>query len=109
VKNTDTAIHKGYDAGKKVSGIKRHVAVTTADVTDLAGGLQALGHDKAHLGQVQSVLCDGGYTSEPFAQGVKDIFGKNVTVTDCQAQCIHLQSDASALDCRAQLCMAGKE
>ncbi|MDF0606994.1 transposase, partial [Neisseriaceae bacterium TC5R-5] len=29
VKNTDTATHKGYDAGKKVSGIKRHIAVDT--------------------------------------------------------------------------------
>ena len=48
VKNTDSAENKGYDAGKKVSGIKRHVAVdsqglphaihvTTADVTDRAG------------------------------------------------------------------------
>jgi len=27
VKNTDTAALKGYDAGKKVSGIKRHLAV----------------------------------------------------------------------------------
>ena len=50
VKNTDTAEQKGYDAGKKVSGIKRHIAVdtqglphgiqvTTADVTDRAGAL----------------------------------------------------------------------
>ena len=49
VKNTDTAGHKGYDAGKKVSGIKRHIAVdtqglphaihvTTADVTDRGRG-----------------------------------------------------------------------
>ncbi len=29
VKNTDTAASKGYDAGKKVSGIKRHIAVDT--------------------------------------------------------------------------------
>ena len=29
VKNTDTAGLKGYDAGKKVSGIKRHIAVDT--------------------------------------------------------------------------------
>ena len=29
VKNTDTAEQKGYDAGKKVSGIKRHIAVDT--------------------------------------------------------------------------------
>ena len=29
VKNTDTAEQKGYDAGQKVSGIKRHIAVDT--------------------------------------------------------------------------------
>ena len=29
VKNTDSAEQKGYDAGKKVSGIKRHIAVDT--------------------------------------------------------------------------------
>ena len=29
VKNTDSAEAKGYDAGKKVSGIKRHIAVDT--------------------------------------------------------------------------------
>ena len=32
VKNTDTAVLKGYDAGKKVSVIKRHMAVDTARV-----------------------------------------------------------------------------
>jgi Transposase DDE domain len=62
VKNTDTAGFKGYDAGKKVSGIKRHiavdtlglphaVAVTTAEVTDRKGALQALKHSKDTLGQ----------------------------------------------------------
>ena len=29
VKNTDSAENKGYDSGKKVSGIKRHIAVET--------------------------------------------------------------------------------
>ena len=52
VKNTDSAMEKGYDAGKKVSGIKRHIAVdteglphaiavTTADITDRKGRLPA--------------------------------------------------------------------
>ena len=52
VKNTDTAALKGYDAGKKVSGIKRHIAVdtqglphavaiTSAEVTDRKGALQS--------------------------------------------------------------------
>lgn len=27
VKNTDTAKHHGYDGGKRISGIKRHLAV----------------------------------------------------------------------------------
>jgi len=33
VKNTDTQC-KGYDAGKKVSGIKRHIAVDTQGLPD---------------------------------------------------------------------------
>ena len=91
VKNSDTAGFKGYDAGKKVSGIKRHiavdtlglphaVAVTTADVTDRKGALQALRHCKDTLGQVGSVLVDGGYTGRPFERGVREILGEQVTV-----------------------------
>ena len=91
VKNTDTTTLKGYDAGKKISGIKRHIAVdtqgfphaiavSTADVTDRKGALQALEQSKANLNEVQSILADSGYTGEPFAQGVRDILGRNVTV-----------------------------
>ena len=29
VKNTDTAGNKGYDAGKNISGIQRHIAADT--------------------------------------------------------------------------------
>ena len=57
VKNTDTAEEKGYDAGKKVSGIKRHIAVdtnglphaigiTTANVTDRNGALEIFSAQK---------------------------------------------------------------
>jgi transposase len=91
VKNTDSARHKGYDAGKKVSGIKRHiavdtqglphaVAVTTANVTDRKGALEAFERCKSGLGQVQSVLVDGGYTGEPFAQAVKGALGATVQI-----------------------------
>jgi len=83
VKNTDSARQKGYDAGKKVSGIKRHIAVdtqglphaiavTTAEVTDRKGALEALARCRAHLRAVGNVLVDGGYTGEPFAQAVAD-------------------------------------
>jgi transposase len=100
VKNTDTAEQKGYDAGKKVSGIKRHiavdtqglphaVAVTTADVTDRKGALQAMKRCRAGLGRVQSVLADGGYVGAPFEQGVKDILGERVTVQIAKRSELH--------------------
>ena len=100
VKNTDTAALKGYDAGKKVSGIKRHiavdtqglphaVAVTTAAVTDRKGALQALQRCKPGLKQVQSVLCDSGYVGKPFAQSVKDILGEHVTVQIAKRSELH--------------------
>ena len=72
MKNTDTAGSKGYDAGKKISGIKRHIGVdtqglphaivvTTAEVTDRKGALQAMRRCKGRLDKVQSVLADNGY------------------------------------------------
>lgn len=91
VKNTDTAENKGYDAGKKVSGIKRHIAVdtqglphaihiTTADVTDRAGAIMMFEAAKINLANVQNVLADGGYTGENFANSVNEILEANVEV-----------------------------
>ena len=91
VKNTDTAEQKGYDAGKKVSGIKRHIAVdtpglphaipvTTADVTDRAGALAMFDENRSDLNRVQNVLVDGGYTGKPFAAAVQGILGAAVEV-----------------------------
>jgi len=84
VKNTDTAREKGYDAGKRVSGIKRHIvvdtnglphalAVTTADVTDRNGAILAFQANKKHLKKVKKILADGGYSGEPFAGQVEKI------------------------------------
>jgi len=91
VKNTDTARNKGYDAGKKVSGIKRHIAVdtqglphaiavTTADVTDRKGALEALSHHKKSLSKVVHVMADSGYTGPPFADAVRDLLGASVEI-----------------------------
>ena len=91
VKNTDSAGNKGYDAGKKVSGIKRHVAVdsqglphaihvTTADVTDRAGALAMFEQSRADLSRVQNVMVDGGYTGKPFAATVQNLLGASVEV-----------------------------
>ena len=100
VKNTDTAALKGYDAGKKVSGIKRHIAVdtlglphaiavTTAEVTDRKGALQALQRCKLALSRVQALLCDSGYVGKPFVQGVQDILGAHVTVQIAKRSELH--------------------
>jgi transposase len=91
VKNTDTAEAKGYDAGKKVSGIKRHIAVdtqglphaihiTTADVTDRAGALETFRLNASNLTIVQNVLADGGYTGEVFATEVQNVLGATVQI-----------------------------
>jgi len=72
VPNADTAGEKGYDAGKKVSGIKRHIVVDTqglphailvtpANVTDRNGALQMIGLNLNNLSSVLKFSVDGGY------------------------------------------------
>ena len=91
VKNTDTSEQKGYDAGKKVSGIKRHIAVdtnglphgiyvTTADVTDRNGALALFSVHQNNLSNVLNVLADGGYSGDNFAHATKEILGCPVEV-----------------------------
>jgi transposase len=91
VKNTDTAENKGYDAGKKVSGIKRHIAVdinglphaihvTTANITDRAGALLMFNKASDNLSDVSNVLVDGGYTGTKFALATYEIIGSTVEV-----------------------------
>lgn len=91
MKNTDTANRKGYDAGKKVSGIKRHIAVdtngfphaisiSTADINDRTGALRMFTESKENLATVENVLADGGYIGEPFADAVKRLIGAKVEI-----------------------------
>lgn len=92
VKNTDSAENKGYDAGKKISGIKRHLAVdmrglphvphiTTANVSDKAGAKELLQERAFRLPGVKAVLVDGGYSGRPFSDFVsKCLAGATVEV-----------------------------
>jgi transposase len=91
VRNSDTSGSKGYDAGKKVSGIKRHlavdtqglphaVAITTADVSDRTGAVQAFERCAEDLQTVKSVLADGAYTGEEFADEVLGTLGATVQI-----------------------------
>ncbi len=90
-KNTDTAKEKGYDAGKKVSGIKRHigvdtngllhaVTVTTANVTDRDGALLMTKEYRTFLKGTTKMLVDGGYSGEKFAKEIKKIIKATVEV-----------------------------
>jgi hypothetical protein len=92
MKNTDTAWNKGYDASKKVSGIKQHIAVDTqglphtigitmVEVTDRASALAMFGQHQAFLSKVTKVLVDGGYTGALFAGGIKKLLGATVEIT----------------------------
>ncbi|TSC71053.1 MAG: hypothetical protein G01um101470_761 [Parcubacteria group bacterium Gr01-1014_70] len=91
VKNTDTAREKGYDAGKKVSGIKRHIAVdtnglphgievTTANITDRDGAVALTKRSKESFSEVEKMLVDGGYSGESFAHTIKKAIGATVEV-----------------------------
>ncbi len=91
VKNTDTAREKGYDAGKNVSGIKRHIAVdtnglphgiavTTADVTDRDGAVSLTKESKESLSEVEKMLVDGGYSGEKFAKKIRTLIKADVEV-----------------------------
>lgn len=84
VKNTDTAEQKGYDGGKKVSGIKRHIAVdtkglphgiciTTADVTDRDGTIIMFESDSENFSRVENVLTDGGYLEKNLQMQLKKL------------------------------------
>ena len=86
VNNTDTAHIKGDDAGKKVSGIKRHIAVdthglpyalhtTAAHGTDRAGALEMVAKTNRTLIAVQIGLADSGYTGHVFHARTIDMLG----------------------------------
>ena len=91
MKNTESAKEKGYDAGKKVSGIKRHIAVdtqglphsihiTTAEKTDRSGAIEMFEKTKENLVDVVNVLADGGYSGANFADEIKRIIDATVEV-----------------------------
>jgi putative transposase len=75
VKTTEAGGPKGYDAGKKVKGRKRHllvdtmgmvlaVAVTPADVQDRDGAKEVLGTLKTPFCWVKKVWADGAYAGQ---------------------------------------------
>jgi len=91
VQNANTAQEKGYDAGKKISGIKHHIVVdtqglphaiivTTANITDRNGALEMVSLNLDNLSDVEKFLVDGGYSGVSFANAIKELCGAEVEV-----------------------------
>ena len=92
VKNAEFPGNKGYDAGKKVSGIKIHVVtdimgiphgihITTANVTDREGALQLISDNRTNLDHIKKILVDGGYSGSNFSEAVFNIICSEVEVS----------------------------
>lgn len=91
VQNANTAQEKGYDAGKKISGIKHHIVVdtqglphaiivTTANITDRNGALEMVSLNLDNLSDVEKFLVDGGYSGVSFANAINELCGAEVEV-----------------------------
>ena len=56
------------------------LSVTTANVTDRNGAIEMFTQSDIHLPRVETVLCDGGYTGENFAETIKELTGAQVEI-----------------------------
>jgi transposase len=77
-KTTESGGPRGYDAGKKVNGRKRHIltdtlglmieaVVHTADIQDRDGGPLVLRNIRGRFPFLTHIFADGGYAGEKFA------------------------------------------
>jgi transposase len=91
VQNASSGSNKGYDGGKKISGVKRHMgvdtnglphtlSVTPANITDRNGALFMFKKSPETMAFVEKALCDGGYTGEKFANEVQKLCGVEVEI-----------------------------
>ena len=75
VKATETSGQRGFDAGKKVNGIKRHIVtdttglllnavVHTADIQDRNGAMLVLNKMKNQFPRLELIWADGGYAGQ---------------------------------------------
>jgi transposase len=93
VKNTDSCNKetKGYDGGKKISGIKRHllvdtlglpqvIKVTPANIAERSTILGIMRKNNDLFTNIQTIYADSGYTGERLALDMIDEIGICLTV-----------------------------
>ncbi len=80
----------GYDAGKKITGRKRHICVDTlglilavvvhsADIQDRDGGEHVLMKMVGYFGRLKLIWADGGYAGE-FVRTAKSLFKRTIEI-----------------------------
>jgi transposase len=75
-KTSDVKLHIGVDT----LGLPHAMFVSTANVTDREGAVIMIGYATSHLSRCQTVLVDGSYAGEVFANSVKGLLGAGVEV-----------------------------
>jgi transposase len=64
-----------------VLGLPYAAVVTTANISDIAGGIQMFSQPGFYsFSTVQTALCDGTYEGQNFADAIKELIGANVEV-----------------------------
>jgi transposase len=90
-KTTDVAGPRGYDAGKKVKGRKRHILtdtegrlvgaqVHTADIQDRDGAPSLLTSIRTLLPWLRHVFADGGYAGPKLREALADTGGWDIEI-----------------------------
>jgi transposase len=76
VKKTGIKIHIAVD----VLGFPYATFITTANVSDRQGAILMFDNDNHFIGKFKTLLCDGGYTGEDFANAIFELTGAIVQV-----------------------------
>lgn len=86
VKTTEAGGPRGYDAGKKIKGRKRHIVtdmdgnllkgiVHTADIQDRDGAPEIIESARRHFPGLIKLFADGGYAGEKFSTAIAHLKG----------------------------------
>ena len=91
VKTTESGGPRGYDAGKKIKGRKRHIltdtesnmlgAIThTADIQDREGAPDVIADTKESFPTLAHLFADGGYAGEKLKPALQNINGPTIEI-----------------------------
>ena len=70
-------LHIGVD----ILGLPYVAIVTTANISDIAGGIEMFSQPNFYsFSTIKAVLCDGTYEGENFANGIRGLIGASVEI-----------------------------